>query len=69
MRTTQLDLVEAYLRKHRNCERTTAQIHDATGSLAVHTKISQLRDRGWRIPLTRDEWKRGRRICGYTLKG
>ena len=62
----QLDCVAKFFQAHEGREVTTLEVFNATGSLACHTKISQLRERGMDIQRTRDEWVSGKRICGYT---
>lgn len=66
---TRIDAIERFFRDRVGREVTTLEITVATGTLAPSTKVSQLRDRGMDIRLTRDDRVNGTRICGYTYLG
>jgi len=57
----------AALRRYGATGATTYQLFDATGSMAVHSDVSELRANGLRVDCWMDRAENGRRIYRYRL--
>lgn len=59
----------AALRRFGSHGCTTAQLFHETGSMAVHSDVSELRANGYTVECKHERTENGRRVYRYTLRG